>query len=135
MLSARMLNNVASVNAFDWANQVQATAGDGPYDVYFQLIDPTVDTVGAGFKPAGRRYAPVAGATLQATITNINDALQVVRAATQPFANDPSIWKVTLMSTDAIRGTCDLSLKLTESGKVTYGRVAAAVLINAQGTL
>lgn len=130
-----MLNNVASTNAFDWANQVQATAGDGPYDVYFQIIDPTVDPATSGFKPGGRRYSPAVGATLSVTLTNIDDALQVTRAATQPFSGDPSIFKVTLLSSDAIRGTCALALKLTEGGKVTYGRLEAALLISAQGTL
>jgi hypothetical protein len=135
LLSARMLDNVASVNGFDWATQVEYTAGDGPVDVYFQLVDLNQDRVSTGFKFGGRRYAPAAGATLQVVLANIDDDIQVTRVATQPFTNDPSIWKVTMLGSDTIRGTCALSLKLTEGGKITYGRVEAAVLVHAQGTL
>lgn len=130
-----MLDNVASVNGFDWATQVEYTSGDGPVDVYFQLVDLNQDRVSAGFKFGGRRYAPAVGATVQVTIANIDDLVQVVRAATQPFANDPSIWKVTMLATDKVSGTCALSIKLTEGAAVKYGRVDAAILVHAQGTL
>ena len=61
LLSARMINNVGSVNAFEWAQEVEFTAGD-TQDVYFQLVDASVDKATQGFKPGGRRYAPAAGA-------------------------------------------------------------------------
>lgn len=133
LLSARMLNNVASVNAFDWAENVEFTQGD-QVDVYFQLIDASLDKAVKGYVPAGRRYMPAAGATLSVTIANIDDAVQIVRSASQPFANDPSIWKVSVLNSDKIVGTCALVLVLNESGKKTYGRLEAAVLVAGQGT-
>lgn len=135
MLSLRMLANVASVNAFDWATEVSYTAGDGPLDVYFQLIDPAQDRVSAGWPFGGRRYAPAAGATLTVTVANIDDNVAVQRVAVQPFANDPSIWKFTMLATDTIVGTCAISFQLNESGKLTAGRVDAVVLIANGGTL
>jgi hypothetical protein len=129
-----MLNSVASVNAFDWAEQVEFTQGDTA-DIYFQLIDASVDKAVRGYVPAGRRYAPAAGATMSVKLDNIDDAIALTRAATQPFTNDPSIWKLSVVSTDKIIGTCALAITLTEGVKVTRGRVEAAVLIHSQATL
>lgn len=133
LLRARMLNAVASVNAYEVAEQVQFTQGD-TVDIYFQLIDATLDPA-PKFIPAGRRYMPAAGALLSVKLDNIDDNIAITRSAVQPFANDPSIWKVSVLGTDAIVGTCALVLTLTESGKVTRGRTEAAVEICAQGTL
>jgi hypothetical protein len=134
LLAARMLNDVASVNAYEVAEQVEFTQGD-TVDVYFQLIDASLDKAVKGFVPGGRRYMPAAGATLSVKLDNIDDNVAVTRSAVQPFANDPSIWKLPVLSTDRIIGTCALVLTLTEAGKVTRGRVEAAVQIVGQGNL
>lgn len=134
LLSARMLYNVSSVNQFSWTDVVEFTQGDS-YDIYFQLIDANLDKPVYGFKPAGRRYMPAVGATLTVRLDNIDDAVAISRPAVQPFAQDPSIWKVSVLATDKIVGTCALVLTLNESGKVTSGRVQAAVLIDSTGTL
>jgi hypothetical protein len=134
LLAARMLNNVASVNAFDWADEVEFTKGD-QVDVYFQLIDANLDKAVKGFVPAGRRFCPATGATLTVKLENIDDAIAITRACTQPFASDPSIWKLSILNSDVIQGTCALSLTLVEGPKTTRGRVEAAVLIHGQGAL
>lgn len=133
-LSARMLDNVSSVNSFAYVDQVEFTEGDATR-VYFQLIDVTQDKGAQGFKPAGRRYMPAAGATLSVTLENIDDDKAITRAASQYSALDPSIWYVTIMATDVIRGTVNLALALTQSSVVTRGRVEAAVAISPSGTL
>jgi hypothetical protein len=126
-----MLDGVGSVNDFTYVDVVEFTQGD-QVDVYFQLIDASKDKALQQFKPAGRRFMPAAGATLQVTLDNIDDDKKVTRAASQPFAGDPSIWKVSVLSTDVIRGTINLVLVLTESGKVTRGRAEAAISIDSQ---
>jgi hypothetical protein len=129
LLSARLLNAVSGVNAFEQADTAQFNQGDVT-NVYFQLIDASLDTAAKAFNPAGRRYMPASGATLQVTLTNIDDAKQIVRAGVMAFpTDDRSIWYLPMLSTDAIAGTCDMVLKLTEGAKVTTGRVAAAVRI------
>ena len=71
---------------------------------------------------------PAVGATLSVIFDNINDAKKVTRAATQPFAQDGSIWSVQVFSTDAIApGTVSLSLTLTEGPKITKGIVLGAI--------
>lgn len=128
LLSARPIKDVGSVNVFTWATQLEYTQGD-TVDLYFMLVDRTQDTRS---DPPGRRYMPAAGATLQVTLDNIDQAKQLTRAATQPFTNDPSIWKVSIIATDVIKGTCGLALALTEGTRVTRGRVEAFALVYSQ---
>ncbi len=128
LLSARFLNDVANVNSFEHADVAEFTEGD-PASVYFQLIDASLDKVVDGYVPAGRRYVPAIGATLQCTVESLDDAKQIVRLATQPFSNDGSIWKLDFLSSDKIRGTANLRLKLTEGGVIRTGVVKNAFRI------
>lgn len=128
-LSARILENVSGVNAYDYADAAEMTAGDAP-TIYFQLIDLSKDRAEKGFVPAGRRYVPAAGATLSVVLDNIDDSRKVTRAATQPFPQDPSIWAITLLTTDKVLGTVNMKLTLTEPGpKVTYGFLSNALRV------
>jgi hypothetical protein len=61
---------------------------------------------------------PPATSILSATVDNINAARQVTRSCTNPFSNDLSIWKLSILSTDGIKGTSNLKLVLTEPGSV-----------------
>jgi hypothetical protein len=131
LLSARILNNVTSVNGFEYVASAEFTEGDAP-TITFQLIDKSLDRHEQGFSPAGRRYMPAANATLQVVLPNINASKTVTRFATQPYANDPSIWQLTLQTTDQIRGTLDMQLTLTEGAKVTRGVVHAAITCYSQ---
>lgn len=119
LLSVRALKAVADVNTFSYADSFSYNKGDS-VSLYFQLIDISLDTAMENFIPPGRRYMPASGATLQAVVENIDDAIQITRFATQPFPLDPSIWKITMLSSDAIEGTCNLRLTLTEGSKVTH---------------
>jgi hypothetical protein len=128
-LSLRMLDNVAGINNFEFVNQVLMTEGDTP-QIYFQLVDLAKDRAEQGFDPAGRRYVPAFGATLQVTLDHIDQARKVVRSASQPFSQDPSIWAVTLLPTDKLRGTVNLKVALTEGSQVTQGMLQAALNVD-----
>lgn len=128
LLSARILCNVANVNRFDYDTTARFTEGNA-FDVYFQLIDASQDRGQDGFYPSGRRYAPVSGAVLRVTLGFIDDEKKLDRAATQPYSNDPSIWKLSILSTDELRGGCDFILRLTEGAVITYGSVRQALSI------
>lgn len=130
LLSLRALENVVNVNTFQHSTQLRFTEGDAPV-LYFQLIDASTDLASQGFVPAGRRYVPAAGATLELTLNNIDDARRITRFATQPFANDLSIWALTLTTADKIRGTVNVKVKLTEGSTVRYGLAQALVLVDA----
>lgn len=129
VLSARMLGNVDSVNDFSYVQSVEMTQGDAG-DIFFQLIDLTKDSSLQGYKPAGRRFMPAAAATLSVRLDNLDDNIALTRSAVQAFpTSDPSIWKISVLNTDTIRGTCALVLTLTQGGVVTYGRKECAVRI------
>lgn len=127
-LSVRFLNDVANANSYEYAESVEFTAGDNQ-TVYLQLIDASLDRVEQGFNPPGRRYVPAAGAVLSVTLGNIDDAKKVTRSATQPFANDPSIWTIPVLPTDPLRGTVRVSLVLTEAGRVLHSANVPGVFL------
>lgn len=135
ILSSRFLANVCNVNDFDYGETVcEFTEGDA-VTVYIQLIDAHKDDSKDGYQPAGRRFVPAAGATLSVVIENIDSAKKVTRAASQPFAGDPSIWSFPIYATDKIRGTATLRLVLAEGVKVTRGKVLAAFRVQSQDAL
>lgn len=105
-LSARMLQNVQSVNVFEAVDALRRTEGDSEA-LYFVLIDASQD------RPTGRRYVAPDDSELEVTLHNIDDARELTRSATQPFPGDLSIWKVTLLTTDSLRGTITMGLTLT----------------------
>jgi hypothetical protein len=117
LLSCRFLIDVAGVNSFEYANTVEFYFGDSQ-SVYLQLIDASLDRNDQGFSPAGRRYMPAAGATLEVTLNSVDDAKKLVRTATQPFVNDPSIWLIPILSTDTIKGTVHMKLRLVDGSKI-----------------
>jgi hypothetical protein len=129
LLSARILNDVANVNNFEYAQVGQFTKGEAS-SVYFQLIDTTLDGALKGFEPSGRRYMPATGATLSVVVTSIDDAKRITRVATNPFPEDRSIWRLDFLSTDTIVGTASLQLTLTEGSVVRKGLVKNALRIS-----
>jgi hypothetical protein len=134
LLACRFLADVANVNSFDGvASSISMNAGD-TQALYFQLVDTSVDRKDQGFNPPGRRYIPASGATVSVTFTNtdtgpdvcvtefggsrINPSVQatLIRSASNPFAQDTSIWKVQLLGTDSLKGTVNVAVTLTEPG-------------------
>ena len=134
LLSARMLDSVNGVNSYEQVSCVRYFEGDAPA-VYFMLIDLSLDRAEAGYMPSGRRYVPAAGATLSVLLDNLDDARKCSRAATQPFAQDLSIWCVQLLPSDSARGTINLKMILTEPTRTLNGFVPAAIRVSAGSNL
>lgn len=134
LLSARPLDNLVDVNNFSVTGQIRFNEGDAP-SLYLMLLDASKDPSSQGFSPAGRRYVPDTGATLQITLDSIDDSKKITRVATQPFPGDLSIWSIDLMPTDTVRGTINLKLVLTQGVKVSYGFVQAAICVSAGSNL
>lgn len=128
LLSARVLKDVATVNSFEYGSEASWTEGD-TLSVFFQLIDASLDTPLQGFNPSGRRYVPATGATLEITLENLDDGKKLTRLATQPFANDGSIWALSVLATDKIRGTPQVRFRLTQSAVVTTGLLKNGIKI------
>lgn len=130
LLSARILDQVLDVNHYTPVNQVTWVQGD-TVNFYFQLIDASRPLVGVDpANPTGFRYVPAVGATLQVMIQNLDDTKKISRFASQPFANDTSIWVLPILPTDTfLRGTPSLQLILNEGGKLTSCTIQQAVMI------
>jgi len=129
-LSAIFLVDVGSVNIYQESQQLEMTEGDSA-TVYIQLRDLAVQTAYQGYKNPGRRYVPAALSTLTVQIDTMNSAnlATVTKVCDQPYAQDPSIWRFLLLSTDPIAGTKRLKLTLTEGTKISYGVVNSALLV------
>lgn len=125
-----MLNGLQNVNAFCYTPQVTLNQGDTAL-IAFQLTDASINTALKGFNPPGLRFMPAVGATMTATLTNLDEGLAInARPCAQPYpTQDPSIWTLPLQASDMIVGTCDLIITLVQNGIVSSARIPAAVLI------
>jgi hypothetical protein len=117
-LNAKILKNVANVNNWQYANQASIQEGQ-VNEIYLQLVD--YDKVPGSDKSVALpdsplRYIPQ-GTTvaLVATFPSIDSAEEFEVSATQPFADDKSIWKISLLSTQLPKSG-NFKLKLTEDG-------------------
>lgn len=120
--SAIPLINVSGVNNFSYSTQIEYTSGDAT-DIYLQLTDLEKNLAQRAWNPAGLRYIPPALSTLQITIRNIDTSKEFTRYGSQPFSQDGSIWKFSLLPTDPVSGTLSIKLVLTEpSGLSTITR-------------
>jgi hypothetical protein len=119
-LQITVLDDVVGVNDFHYVTEVQSTVGDA-CELFFQLSDATKNLSQFGYNPSGLRYLPPADSTLQCVFLNINTRRQFSRFATQPFAQDPSIWKVPVLATDPVSGTVSMKFILTEPNGVAGG--------------
>jgi hypothetical protein len=133
-LGIRPLEDVQTVNSFEYVDELEWTEGDALY-VHFQLVDLNLDRSDQGFRPAGRRYVPAAGAFLTAVVESIDDAKTVTRLCVQPFPLDASIWRLQILSTDRIRGTPQLKLTLNEGGVITRGVAKFVIKIHPKDNL
>lgn len=131
-LSAKMLKNVSSVNHFEYSATAFLSEGSAN-EVYFQLVDldkvyyPGVDTSALPNTPL--RYMPASGATVSVIFDSLFDDAEITLAATQPFAQDSSIWKVAL-AVDEIPASGNFIFSLTEGTSVKRSVVKNALNVS-----
>jgi hypothetical protein len=119
VLSLSFLQDVGGVNAFSYAANLQLGAKSAT-TLYFQLVDTSV----------GRRFMPAAGATVTIILNNLDNSKKITRIASQPFAQDASIWSVPILNTDLLTGgTVEVQLILNEGGLLTPGCLCAGIRV------
>jgi len=125
-LSIRLLDDVGSVNRLQAVTELNLSGSPGPLDIYFQFIDRQADP-----SDAACRYVPNTGATTRLMFRHANDAKVMDKVASQPFAGDGSIWKVSLLAIESalLSGTVNLSFQLTEGTSVRSGQAFAALRV------
>lgn len=114
-LGVRVLNSSSTLNNLMHLNQIEVSPGE-TVTVVMQLVDLT--TVSESNR-IGTRYIPASGATLSVVIQSNNSANVLTKAATQPFAEDGSIWQFTLSASETAQiGAMDLLVTLTEGASI-----------------
>lgn len=131
-LNAKILKNVASVNNWSYANQATVQEGQSN-EIYFQIVDydqiPGADKSSA-LPDSPLRYIPQGTVvTLSASFPSIDSAQEFTVIGIQPFADDKSIWKVTLLSTQ-IPKSGNFKIKLIEDGNSKNILAKNAVTVN-----
>lgn len=127
-LSAKPILNYANINNFDFGNQWTIRAGD-PNSLYFQLVD--LDKTDTARNPL--RYIAGVGVSNQpvvvtVTFPSIDDATQIQVTATQPDANDGSVWKVDLTPAQ-IPGSGAVQFAISEGGIIRRFGVLAMMSV------
>ena len=128
-LSAKPLKNVENLNTFQSSNEwiVRQDGNSGEeQSVYFQLVDLDKD---------GIRYIPAAGAVVVVTFPELDETTAAVKTAVNPFADDRSIFRIDLLTTDVI-ASGNVKFQVTEGTKVKKFSVLSMVtveLLNAGG--
>jgi hypothetical protein len=125
-LDVRFLEDVGGLNAWRYAQNNPSFYEGDTVTIYLQVVDGGSDN--GDQRP--RRYMPAAGAVLTVDLDSVDSAKRVMRTLTQPFAQDPSIWRMDIASTDPFRGTVDLSFRLTEGAAIHSARVKAGLKIS-----
>ncbi len=131
LLSCRFLASVLNVNNYVQVDRLWFSEGD-QLPVYLQLVDQNQDRPDTGIVPPYRRYCAASSSTLNVTLRNVDQAIQVTRVATQPFPGDASIWSFTVFASDRLRGSVSLLLDLYEAGAHTYANVQPGLSVRAK---
>lgn len=121
-LSVKTLTNVDGLNAFkyteNWTVHSDGATGEN-ISLYFQIVDKDRENI---------RYIPSVSATMQVVFPALDDTKVISVAATFPFADDRSIMKVDLLSTQ-VPSSGAVRFVLTESSIVKSFRVDGAMSV------
>jgi hypothetical protein len=90
-LAIKTLNNASTVNNLMYLNQTTVTPGETK-TIYFQLIDSDTQF--------GNRYIPTVGSTVTIEMNCLNKNNNISKIATNPIADDRSIWAFNLSSSE-----------------------------------
>jgi hypothetical protein len=116
-LSAKMLKNVANVNHFEYQDQIEIFEGN-ENEFHFQLVDLdkiTTEKDSKALPDHPLRYMSE-NTSLVVEFDSLFDDEKFEVSATQPFALDSSIWKVSLTEEQTPK-TGNMTFRFTEDGK------------------
>ncbi|HLD91692.1 MAG TPA: hypothetical protein VI911_11895 [Patescibacteria group bacterium] len=124
-LSAKILENVSSINHWNYANEAYVYEGQAN-TIYLQLVDLSKPIQASSEFPM--RYSPTSATfSLSAKFSSVDSAKEFTIVATKPFADDKSIFKIDIPSTQFPR-TGNLILILTENGTSKTFLVKSAIV-------
>jgi hypothetical protein len=112
VLVFKLLDEVKDVNSFVEVDRKRIVKGNAT-PVYFRLMQDKSDS-----EKDLLRFIPQAGATVTVKFNHIDSEKVLVRSATMPYADDRSIWKVDLLTTDSNIAHDDMHVTLTQGSSV-----------------
>ena len=120
-LSAKFLKNVENVNSFQYVSQWDIAEGSAQR-LYFQIVDKLKEDL---------RYISQATVVDSVTVTflSIDDNSEITKTATQPFADDKSIWYIDL-TVSQVPNSGAAKFSITEDGVTKTFRVSQAIVVD-----
>lgn len=118
-----MLNSSSSLNLLQSLNQVQINPGDTA-TVMFRLVD---------LDQAGERFIPITGSVMAVNLVSIDQAKNLSKVPTNPFADDRSIWSFNLSAAETqIAAGVNMSVKLTQVADIKTATAEASIIFGPQ---
>jgi len=112
---SKILDSVHSVNSFVEAEEITLIRGNAE-TLYFRLFTEKA-SCSLFSDPCLRRYIPQGTTILvEVKFDHVDDEYVVRRVATNPYADDTSIWSVPLLATDRISFN-SMEITLVEDGQ------------------
>lgn len=118
-LGAKILKNVVNINYWDYSDEAHVFESQAN-NIYIQIVDldksPVLEQKSVAFPEFPMRYISTASAiSVEAIFDSIDDDEQFTVTATQPFADDKSIWQFSLTNTQLPKSG-NFQIKITEDG-------------------
>jgi len=118
-LSAQILENVHNINSYEVVSEAHLS-DSGPNYIYIQIVD---------LSKKGIRYMSQAAAySVSAMFTDIDDSQEFEIVASQPFADDKSIFKISFTSSQ-VPNSGTFVVKLIEDGVERKFKVVQSLIV------
>lgn len=115
-LNLQMLDPSSTLNKLHLLSEVEVYPGSTA-TIMFQLVDLNQQL--SDICDLYSRYVPASGATVSVVISNLDSANVVTKTATNPFADDRSIWSFDLTATETTQlSGITLQVTVTEGASV-----------------
>jgi len=131
-LSAKILENINNVNSYKYATEAYLVEGS-VNEVHVQLVDLS-KTVNSNIKSSTfpdnplRYLSQAAVLAVSATFPSVDDASVITVAGIQTFADDKSIWKFPLASTQ-VPSSGSFKITVTEDGNDKSFSIVNSIIV------
>jgi hypothetical protein len=119
-LSAKFLKNVSNINNFQYVNQWDISEGSANR-LYFQIIDKLKDNL--------RFITQATTYSVSVTFLSIDSNSEITKSATQPFADDKSIWYIDLAANE-VPNSGAVKFSITQDSVESKFKVEQAIVVD-----
>lgn len=119
-LSAKFLKNVSNINTFQYVNQWDISEGSANR-LYFQIIDKLKDSL--------RFITQATTYSVSVTFLSIDSSSEITKVATQPFADDKSIWYIDLSASE-VPNSGAVKFSITQDSVESKFKVEQAIVVD-----